>query len=400
MQMYQRQGRMFEDDERDLVQEPAMLSAAILDEALQYRIGLGLIDGVGPVLAKKLVAWCGSVEAVFRESPRHLTKIPGIGRAIASSIQKSEVMHRAATEIRFIEDHAIRPIFYLDHDYPRRLTHCEDGPLMLYCQGNMNLNVQRVVSIVGTRKASEYGLSQCEKLVEGLVNRGVLVVSGLAYGVDICAHRSTLKNAGATVGVLAHGLDTIYPALHRKTAKAMMDQGGLITENISGVAPDRENFPKRNRIVAGLADAVVVVESGLKGGSMITANLANDYHRDVFAFPGQIGSKASEGCNRLIKTHRAQLIDSVEDLDYFLGWDRPAVPQKPKPKTFVNLTEGEQGVAHFLQNNGAQTLDQLSLHLGMSQGKLSALLLSLEFKSVIAVSPGKTYQLTSSGKFS
>ena len=276
---------------------------------LIYQIGLTLIRGIGDVNGKKLVAYCGSPEAIFKESTSALLKIPGIGKSTVNSIKSQKVLDRAESEIEFINKFKIKPLFYTDPDYPARLLNCEDNPLMLYYKGNADVNSQRVIAIVGTRRATNYGKSRCEEIIDDLKNRNVLVVSGLAYGIDSCAHRSSLEFGMNTIGVLGHGLDRIYPAHNRKLAEKMINQGGLLTEFFSNTNPDRENFPKRNRIVAGMSDAVLVIESAEKGGALITADIANSYNRDVFAFPGNINSKYSEGCNRLIKSHKAALIE-------------------------------------------------------------------------------------------
>lgn len=364
------------------------------DERLIHTIGLGLLDGIGPVNARKLVAWCGSPEQVFREKKQNLMRTPGIGEITAKAIHTS-VLDRAEAELQFIRKNKIKACTYLHDDYPRRLRNCEDAPLVLFSLGRSNLNAEKIVSVVGTRNPSEKGKEICEKLIADLQGKGITVVSGLAYGIDICAHRAALKNDVPTVGVLAHGLDRIYPASHRSTAQKMLEQGGLLTEFISHTNPDRENFPKRNRIVAGMCDATIVIETAIKGGSVITAMLANDYNRDVFAFPGRPGDEKSSGCNRLIKLNRAALAENAEDILGLMGWNDG--PQQKKKEVqallFPDLEKDELIVYEWLKEKGESGIDLITTSLQWPMSKVSSLLLSLEFKSVVKSLPGKRYDL-------
>ena len=287
---------------------------------LVYKIALTQIPGVGDVLTRNLVSYCGGVEEVFKQKKSRLLQIPGIGEMLANNIVQFKNFKPAETEIKFIEKHGIKCMFYLDKEYPNRLKNYTDAPVMLYSLGNTNYDNEKIVGIVGTRKASDYGKSFTEELVETLVPTGALIISGLALGIDGAAHRSALKHHLSTVGVMAHGLDRIYPAAHKNIAKQMLENGGLLTEFTSGTIPDRENFPKRNRIVAGMCDALVVVESKRGGGSLITATIANSYNKDVFAFPGNAGEVLAEGCNGLIKRNRAALIENAEDLLFAMQW--------------------------------------------------------------------------------
>ena len=240
-------------------------------DLLKYQIALTLIPGIGDIVGKKLVAYCGGVEAVFNENRNALLKIPGIGRATVNSIISQKVLHKVEAEISFIEKKNIQPLFYTDKDYPARLLNCEDSPLLLYYKGNADLNAPRVIGFVGSRKATNQGRVICERFIEGLKSKDVLIVSGLAYGIDSCSHKAALDSGLKTVGVLGHGLDRIYPAQNKKLATSMLDNGGLLTEFLPNTTPDRENFPKRNRIVAGMCDAIVVIESASRGGALITA---------------------------------------------------------------------------------------------------------------------------------
>jgi DNA processing protein len=367
----------------------------VTDDQLKYRIALTLLTGVGDILARNLVSYCGSVEAVFQNKKAHLEKIPGIGPAIAQSISKGADFKKAEEETQFVKKYNIRALFYLDEDYPSRLKHCPDAPVLLYYKGNADLNHQRIVSVVGTRNASDYGKMVCEKLVEDLVPHNVLVISGMAYGIDICAHKISVKNGIPTVGVMAHGLDRIYPAVHNSTARQMMDLGGLVTEFTSGTIPDRENFPKRNRIIAGLSDAVVVIEAAKKGGALITADIANSYNRDVFAVPGKLDMKFSEGCNNLIKTNRAHLLESAADISYIMRWDQvEKKTSRPVQKSlFVNLNNDEKIIIETLTVTGSLDIDSLTAKVSMPLSKVSAVLLGLEFSGYIRSLPGKVYQI-------
>ncbi len=359
-----------------------------------HNIALTLVKGVGDYNLRTLISHCGNAHNVFEAKAETLKKIPGIGPKIAEAILSKETFTRAQKEITFIEKYKIKPLFYTEPDYPKRLYNCEDAPAMLYFKGNTNLNNQKIVAIVGTRNATAYGKAFCEKLISGLKKYNLLVVSGLAYGIDIAAHKAALNNQVATIGVLGHGLDRIYPALHRSTAEKMLDCGGLITEFPSETNPDRQNFPKRNRIIAGMADATIVVEAAITGGALITAQIANSYNRDVFALPGRVDEEFSEGCNYLIKTNRAQLITKVEDIEYILGWVQAQLQPKVKQLTiYPNLSSDEQKIVNLIAEKGSINFDELQLQLNMPQSKLAMAILNLEMQSIIIALPGKVYKL-------
>ena len=362
-----------------------------MTDQLLYQIALTLIPGVGDVNGKKLIAYCGGAEAVFREKRSSLEKIPGIGRATVNSLISNGVLSKAEEEILFLTKHQIQPLFYLDKNYPKRLQHCADSPMMLYFKGEAKFNEMRMVGVVGTRNASEYGKRMCEQLIEDLVNDEVMIVSGLAYGIDAYAHRAALKFGLQTVGVLGHGLDRIYPAANKSIAERMLEQGGLLTEFLSGTTPDRENFPKRNRIVAGMIDALVVVESAKRGGALITADIANSYNRDVFAFPGRIGDTYSEGCNFLIRTNRAALIENASNLRYLMGWENQSPKQGVQTKLFRAFSDEEQLVLDAFGTGNECDIDALILHTNLHSSKLAAVLLTLEFDGVLVALPGKRY---------
>lgn len=363
-----------------------------MTEQKLYEIALTLIPYIGVVNGKKLVAYCGGAEAVFCENKNALRQISGIHENIIKGIDSKDVMIRAEEEMMFIEKNGIKPLFYLDKDYPKRLQHCHDSPIMLYYKGNADLNASKAVGIVGTRNITDYGRYVAEKLIEELVPDNVVIVSGLAYGVDTAAHRAALKYDLATVGVLGHGMQTIYPAENRKLSTNMIEKGGILTEFVSGTQPDRENFPKRNRIVAGMVDCLVVIESALKGGAMITAEIANSYDREVFAMPGRVGDIYSEGCNQLIKTNKANLLVNVADIRYVMRWDVDTKVVAKQMRLFRNFSEDEKKVMDVFAKNNVVHIDDIIIGTDLSPSKIASILLSLEFDGVLTALPGKRYQ--------
>ncbi len=366
-----------------------------MDENLLYKIALSIIPGIGGILARNVIAYVGSVEGVFKESLKSLQKIPGIGEINAHRIKDKDIFKNAEKELRFIEKNEIEVLFYTDKTFSRRLKTCADAPVLLYTKGNLNLNEQRIVSIVGTRNATNYGKQVCDELIQKFSERNykVLIVSGLAYGIDIQAHKSALKCNLPTAGVIAHGLDKIYPSLHAETAKKMQEDGGLVTDFPSGTKIDPSNFIRRNRIIAGLADATIVVESAQKGGALITAEIASSYNRDVFAFPGRSGDVYSKGCNQLIRNSGANLIEGIDDLEFFMGWEKTSKNKAVQSSLFVELTPDEEKIVTLLRENGELFIDQISSELTLQVSRVSAMLLTLEFKNVLVAMPGKMYKL-------
>ncbi|GAB4322803.1 MAG: DNA-processing protein DprA [Bacteroidales bacterium] len=360
-------------------------------DSLLYRIAITLIPGIGNVNAKKLIAWCGGAEAVFRESRKNLQKIPLIGRQTVELVLKGADLSRAEREIRFIEENNIQPLWFLDEDYPQRLKMCDDGPVLLYYKGTADLNARRVLGVVGTRKATHYGREMTRKILEELAGLDVLIVSGLAYGIDTYAHREAINNGLPTVGVLGHGFDRIYPAKNRKLAAEMENGGGLVTEFLSGTIPDRENFPRRNRIIAGMCDAVLVVESAAKGGALITANIAASYNRDVFAVPGRVHDPYSEGCNFLIKTNKAALVGSGKDICYQMNWNAPSVKTGKQTRLFRPLSPDEAVLMKLLEGGKPVSIDELVMKSGFTPSQCASLLLQLEFDGMVSSLPGKVY---------
>lgn len=362
---------------------------------LKYQIALSLIPGIGSVNAKSLLAYLGSVEAVFTVPEKELKKVPGIGDVLARNIATFRDPGRGEEEIAFMQNNNIRADFFLDPTYPSRLKRCVDAPLVLFSTGNINFNETKMVAMVGTRNATDYGRKFCDDVVSKMAQRGgYCVVSGLAYGIDVAAHKACLKYNVPTIGVLAHGLDVLYPALHRSVAQKMKENGGLVSDFLSQTRIDRQNFLRRNRIIAGLADATVIVESAEKGGSLVTADIADSYNRDVFAVPGRSTDPYSRGCNTLIRQSKASLIESLDDLEYFMSW-QPEIdkPRKIQRQLFVELLPEEQRIVDLLGNEPV-FIDQLCQQVQMPMGKVSSILLNLEFNGLVASLPGKMYRLS------
>ncbi|MFA5046765.1 MAG: DNA-processing protein DprA [Paludibacter sp.] len=367
-------------------------------ETLKYKIGITLIKGIGPNLAKNLIAYVGSVEGVFSEKQSSLAKIPGIGEILSREIVAQNVLPRAEKEIEFIQKNKIKTYYYTDREYPFRLKECFDSPLLIYSKGNCDLNNGKFVGIVGTRNATETGKENCKKLISELAafQQNTIIVSGLAYGVDICAHKAALDAGLPTIGVLGHGLDRIYPAVNRPTAAKMISDGALVTEYLSQTNPDRPNFVQRNRIIAGLCDAIVVVESAVRGGALITAEIANDYNRDVFAFPGRVNDEWSAGCNALIKNNKASLIESANDLCRFMNWENKDTigTQSVQTAIFLDLSDEEQEIVSTLrQYSEGMQMNELAVMLAKPASKISSMLLEMEFKGVVKCLPGSVYKI-------
>ena len=319
--------------------------------------------------------------------------IPGIGPAIANSIVSQDLLSAAEFELRFMEQNDVEPIYFMDDDYPFRLKQSLDAPIMLYVKGDVNLNAKRIVSIVGTRKATAYGRDLTDNIIKGLSHLDdLLIISGLAYGIDLAAHKSCLKYGVPTVGVLAHGLDRIYPPLHYQISNDMQKHGALVCDFMSGTNPDRENFPKRNRIIAGLADATIVIEARKKGGALITAGIANSYSRDVFAVPGRVGDENSEGCNNLIRRNQAALIQSADDVCYLMAWDEESEKNATQQVAlFVDLTKEEEELLGIFASKEKLTIDLIAMQAKLTIPKIMQVLLQLELKGLVRALPGNQY---------
>jgi len=361
---------------------------------LLYQIAITKIPMVGAVNAKNLISYCGGVKAVFEAKRKELAKVPGIGNKTIDCILNHDVLELAAKEVKFVKQYDVTPLFYLDKNYPSRLKHYPDCPVLLFKKGNANLDHPRTVGIIGTRKATARGVGFCEKLVENLQAYDVSIISGLAYGIDVTAHKKAVDLGVETVGVLGHGLEMIYPPQHRNVAQKMMENGGILTEYTSQMRPEPKHFPMRNRIVAGLCDALVVVETAKKGGSMITAQFAFNYNKDIFAVPGRLKDKFSAGCNHLIKSHKAALIESAEDIAYIMRWEKDANQKAAiQQQLFIDLSQKEQSIVDILKQEEDINIDKLTYQSEASPSEMASLLLSLEFKGLIKSLPGKRYTL-------
>lgn len=364
--------------------------------SLLHQLALTFIKNIGPVVSRSLLHHYGNAEQVFKVSKEKLLHVPGIGEKRLGGIDLAAALFRAEEELQFIEKNGIDVIFYTDANYPKRLKNCIDAPILLYAKGNMNLNPPHVISIVGTRNATDYGKQLCRQLVEELQQYKTLIVSGLAHGIDVTAHKESLKQNMPTVGVLGHGLDRMYPAQNRSIADKMQEHGGILTEFPSGTVPDRENFPQRNRIVAGMADATVVIEASIKGGALITAEIANSYNRDVFAFPGRVGDEYSEGCNFLIRNNKAALLTCAADLAYSLGWENidESKPVKEQLSLPMDMSADERIIFDIIQQHNAPlAIDDLTIKTNMPMSQLAMNLLNMELQGFIRSMPGKTYCL-------
>lgn len=348
---------------------------------------------MGDILAKKLIATVGSAEAVFSEKKHLLQKINGIGSFTIQHLLDESNLKIVEKELDYIQRHKIKYTYFLDNDYPQNLQHCIDAPILLFQDGNMNLSNDRIISIVGTRNMTRYGQEFCEELISVLTPYNPIIVSGFAYGVDICAHKASMKNNLQTIAVLAHGLEQIYPKVHKRYIHQVNENGGFLTEFFHNETPLRENFLKRNRIVAGISKATIIIESAEKGGSLVTADIANSYDRDVFAVPGKVTDRMSSGCNDLIRNHKAHLLQSSNDLIKLLNWDIPLVSGPKQKQLFIELSEQEQKVYDYLQNKGQQLLDVISFETNLPVYQLATILLQMELKGVIKPLPGKMFEL-------
>lgn len=360
---------------------------------LLYHLALQKAVGVGAVNAKKLIVHCGSAEAIFKEKSGRLSKIDGIGNFVVASLKAKSLFEAAEKELIYILKNDIQYSLITDSNYPEKLKHCPDAPVVLFQKGNIDLKKKKIISIVGTRNITPYGKEVLEKLITDLLPFDPVIVSGLAYGVDIFAHKLALKHNLQTIAVLAHGLDRVYPAVHKNSALKMQENGGLFTEFWSQTTPERENFVKRNRIIAGLSEATIVIESAAKGGSLITAELANSYNRDVFAIPGKLTDPYSKGCNNLIKTNRAALFSSVADLSYLLNWEKETMAKTVQKKLFVSLKAEEKPIYNFLKDNDKQQLDSIALHCNLTIHKTVTILFNLEMSGLVQPLPGKFYKV-------
>jgi DNA processing protein len=362
-------------------------------DPLVYQLAMTMVPGIGAITARKLIGYLGSPEAVFSEKPAVLRQIPGIGEHLAGQLSARNFIAEAEDEIARMGKYRIESVYYQDKAYPWRLKHCEDGPLLLFYRGNPDFQRTKSLSIVGTRNASRYGREITEMIVSGLAGKhpDLVIVSGLAYGIDIHAHRTALAHGLDTFAVMAHGLHTVYPSAHASTASRMLAQGALLSDFPTTMKPERNNFLRRNRIIAGLTEATLVIESAKKGGALITAELAASYHREVFAVPGRSTDAYSAGCNQLIQLNIAALVTSPSDIEQLLGWEIPVREKETRQPTQTLLTSEEEQVIQSLQEEAGTRPDIISLRSGIPLQKLMLVLLQMELSGKVKVLPGNTY---------
>ena len=348
---------------------------------------------IGDILAKKLIVNVGDVSQIFKEKAASLSKINGIGNHVLKHLFDTENIKLATQELKYIQDNAVAHSYFLEDDYPTNLQHCIDSPILLFKDGNIDFSNQKIISIVGTRNMSSYGRDFCNKLVAELAEYNPIIVSGFAYGVDICAHKAAIKHNLQTIAVLAHGLEEIYPKVHKKYINKVNENGGFLTEFWHNETPLRENFLKRNRIVAGISKATIIIESAAKGGSLVTADIASSYDKDVFAVPGRTTDLYSKGCNNLIKNNSAFLLNSAEEIVKMLNWDLKEQPKAIQQQLFLELNENEQKIYDLLHKKGKQLLDVISLECNIPMYQLASILLQMELKGISKPLPGKVFEL-------
>ncbi len=361
---------------------------------LLYTLALQHVPNIGDITAKRLIAHCGSAETVLNEKKQNLLKIDGIGSVTIGDLFKTHHLKEAEKEIEFIKQNGINVLYFQESDYPERLKHCIDGPILLFQVGNIDLKNQRLISIVGTRKITTSGMAFCESLIEQLAPYNPIIVSGFAYGTDITAHKAAMKNNLQTIGCLAHGLNQIYPKVHKKYMVDVEKNGGFFTDFWSTDTFDRNNFLKRNRVIAGLSEATIVIESAEKGGSLVTADIANSYNREVFAVPGRTTDSQSTGCNNLIKQQKAHMLTVPADIPYILNWE---LEGKEKPvvqkQLFVELDDTEKAIYNFLKENEKEQLDMIAINCQIPIFKVASVLLNMELKGVVRPLPGKMFEV-------
>jgi len=362
------------------------------DQDLFNLLALLKVDGVGDIMGKKLLQSFGNASDIFKAKNTQLAAVDGIGSVLLKNLRDKTIFQKAENELEFIRKNKINVSYFQDQKYPEKLKHCFDAPILIFTAGNIDFEKKKMISIVGTRQITSYGTDFCRKLIEDLAPLDPIIVSGFAYGVDIVAHQAAMDYNLQTIGVLAHGLNRIYPSSHKKYMARMEENGGFITEFWSDSNPDKEKFVRRNRIVAGMTEATIVIESADKGGSLITANMANDYNRDVFAVPGRVTDKYSQGCNNLIKTQKANVLTNAADLIYMLNWDIKENPKNIQKQLFIELEPEEQKIYDFLQKNGKELLDIIAVQCDFPIYKMSAILLNMELKGLIRPLPGKLFE--------
>ncbi len=363
------------------------------ENELRYVLALQRTPNLGDISAKKLLRKIGSAEGIFKEKKTNLLKIDGIGISKLKDLNIKLQLDEADEELRFIVDHQIDYAYFKDKMYPEKLKHAVDCPILIFSKGNLDLVNRKIISIVGSRKITTYGNTFCENLIQELAPLNPVIVSGLAYGVDICAHRAAIENNLQTVACLAHGLNQIYPKSHIKYKDRIEENGGFITEFWSSDSFEKTNFLKRNRIIAGLSEATIVIESAEKGGSLVTADIANSYNREVFAVPGRATDNQSRGCNNLIKQQKAHLLSSTADLIYILGWEVKEDKKPLQTQLFVELDEEERMLFSYLKQKEKEILDTIALECKLPVFRAATILMNMELKGVVRPLPGKLFQI-------
>jgi len=372
---------------------PTYQPPAGADEELFYKLALSFVPHVGSRTGRALLERFGSATAIFKAPLKQLTAIDGITEVRARFFRSNEVLQKAGNELNYALKHNVG-IHCITDNYSPRLCNCADAPIVIFSRGNVKPDARKVVAIVGTRKHTDYGHKICEDLIEGLAQLDdILIVSGLALGIDAIAHRKCVQMGIPTIGVLGHGLDRIYPPGNRDLATQMMENGGILTEFPSGTLPDKGNFPMRNRIVAGMSDVTIVVESHETGGALITAKLAAGYNREVAAFPGRVNDSRSAGCNNLIRSNIAALITNTNDLLQLMNWDKSGGRKPVQQQLFLHLSPQEQSVVDLLHSCDSMHADELSYKVGISGSQLAATLLQLELQGIVRTLPGKHYRI-------
>ncbi len=364
-----------------------------MNENLLYQIALTLIPNIGSVHAKSLLQYFGDARSIFDAKKKELSAVENIGESKAKAIKDFDDFKQAEDEIFFIKKYKIETFFISDKNYPQRLLNCYDAPTLLYYRGNADLNASKIISIVGTRNNSDYGKHLTEKFIEEIKEQNAVIVSGLAFGIDAIAHKSALQNDLQTIAVVAHGLDSIYPSQHKTLAKDITLHGGLLTEFRQNIKAEKFNFPSRNRIVAGIADATIIIETPVKGGSMITAELANNYNKDVFAFPGKTTDIKSAGCNHLIKNNKAVLLTDAQQFIEFMNWEERKTKKKIQKELFIDLSEDEKIIYNILKEKDAVSIDEIYLKSALNSSTVAGCMLNLELQNIIMSLPGKMYKL-------
>ncbi len=362
------------------------------EEDLLGVLALQKVKGVGDIVAKKLLAHFGSPQAIFKEKKHHLLKVHGVSGTIVNALLTKDIHTAAEKELKYIQNNNIQTYYFENENYPLRLKHCIDAPILLFSTGNIDFSSKRMISIVGTRKITSYGTGFCNELLENLAPYKPTIISGFAYGVDICAHKAAIKHQLPTIAVVAHGFEDVYPKTHKKYMHQIEANGGFLTDFWHDDAILPGNFIKRNRIIAGISEATIIIESAKKGGSLITADIANSYSRDVFAVPGRSTDTQSKGCNDLIRRNQAAILTSAEDLILTLNWQQATKKKTLQKQLFVELSQEEQLIHDYLQSNGKQTLDVISLHAKLAISKVATLLFQLEMKGCVKPLPGKLYE--------